>query len=57
MNEILENTPHKYSEVICLKCLKRVISVRPIYVLLKQLECDCGETGYIIETGEVMERE
>lgn len=47
-----EKLPHKYSEVICLKCLNRFISVRPINSRLKDLECSCGEIGFIIETGE-----
>lgn len=49
-----ENIPHKYSEVVCLKCLHRFISVRPVECRLKDLECTCGEVGYIIETGEVV---
>lgn len=52
MNEILDNTPHTVSEVVCLKCLKRWIAVRPSYVLLKDLECQCGETGFVINTGQ-----
>jgi len=61
MNEkiisIESNMPHKFSEVICVKCCKRWIAVRPITVLLKELECpNCGE-GYVIETGETMEEE
>lgn len=52
MNEILENTPHTVSEVVCLKCLKRWIAVRPYYVLLKELECQCGHTGFVINTGQ-----
>jgi hypothetical protein len=48
--------PHKYSEVICLKCLTRWIAVRPEKTLLKQLECNiCNNIGYVIETGEIME--
>lgn len=45
--------PCKFSEVVCLKCLHRQISVRPVGTLLKTLQCaECGEQGYIIETGE-----
>jgi len=32
-----EKTPHKVSEVICVKCFHRWISVRPVGVLLKAL--------------------
>lgn len=47
-----EHKPHKVSEVICVKCGKRWVAVRPLGVLLKELECKvCGQ-GYVIETGE-----
>lgn len=50
-----ENRPHKVSEVICVKCGRRWISVRPEGTLLKDLECpDCG-AGWVIMTGEDME--
>ena len=50
-----EKKPHVVSEVVCLKCLKRWISVRPEETLLKNLECpQCGEIGFAIETGEVI---
>lgn len=53
IHDIEEGMPHKVSETICLKCLKRTITVRPEVTKLKQLECSgCGEIGYIIETGE-----
>lgn len=50
-----EELPHTFSEVVCLKCLKRSISVRPVGTLLKNLECETCGPGFIIETGEVME--
>jgi DNA-directed RNA polymerase subunit RPC12/RpoP len=47
--------PHSVSEVICVKCGKRWISVRPERTLLKHLRCEnCGK-GYVIETGQVLE--
>lgn len=47
--------PHKVSEVICVKCGKRWIAVRPENTLLKQLECaNCGQ-GFVIETGESLD--
>ena len=50
--DITANKPHTVSEVICLKCYKRWISVRPTYTLLIDLECpNCG-AGYVIETGQ-----
>ena len=49
---IEEYQEHKVSEVICIKCGKRWIAVRPSITKLKDLECpNCG-AGYIIETGE-----
>ena len=53
--DINKNVPHKVSEVLCVRCHKRWISVRPAEVLLKELECkSCGK-GYVIETGEYNE--
>lgn len=50
---IEENIPHKVSEVICIDCKYRWIAVRPTETLLKKLECPkCGQQGYVIETGE-----
>lgn len=50
--DINENNPHKVSEVICVKCCKRWIAVRPTTTKLKDLECpNCGQ-GYVVETGE-----
>ena len=49
------NMPHDVSEVICIRCGKRWISVRPYTVLLKDIECpNCG-AGFVIETGQDME--
>lgn len=46
--------PHTTSKVICLKCYKRWIAVRPSSTLLEKLECpNCG-AGYVIETGEII---
>ena len=48
-----EKIPHKVSEVICVKCAYRWLAVRPATTLLKDLECPrCGKQGYVIETGE-----
>ena len=47
--------PHSVSEVICVKCGKRWISVRPEETLLKDIVCENCGAGYVIETGEVME--
>lgn len=52
--------PTKYilSEVVCIKCYHRWIAVRPSGTLLKALYCPkCGEQGFAIETGEVLENE
>lgn len=51
--DINDNKPHKVSEVICLSCINRWISVRPVETRLKDLECPyCHTQGYAIETGE-----
>lgn len=48
---------HTVSEVICVKCGRRWISVRPSNLLLKDIECpDCG-TGYVINTGQDIDAE
>ena len=47
--------PHKVSEVICVRCGRRWIDVRPAGLLLKQLECPSGHIGFVIETGEEIE--
>lgn len=53
--DINENRPHEVSEVICVRCGRRWIAVRPEGTLLKDLECpDCG-AGYVIKTGEAIE--
>lgn len=56
--DIDELKEHLVSEVVCLKCLKRWIAVRPAETLLKKLECPrCHETGFVIETGEFLEQQ
>ena len=57
--EIVSNEeflPHEVSEVICLKCLHRWIAVYPTETLLKSLECQCGQIGYVIKTGQTIEQ-
>jgi DNA-directed RNA polymerase subunit RPC12/RpoP len=49
---IEEYQSHKVSEVICVKCGKRWIAVRPSITKLKDLECPICGAGYVIETGE-----
>lgn len=54
---IEKNLPHYVSEIVCIKCLKRWIAVRPLFVKLKDIHCDnCGD-GFAIETGENIEYE
>ena len=45
-------TPHHVGELICLKCLKRHCAVWAVGTALKDLECSCGETGFLICTGQ-----
>ena len=51
---IEDNIEYEVSELICLKCLNRAIHVYPTSVLLKDLECKCGEFGYLIKTGQML---
>ena len=46
------NQPHVVSKVICLKCLKRWICVRPERTQLELLQCETCGAGFVIETGE-----
>lgn len=57
MNIIDFPQPHKVSEVICVKCGKRWICVRPEITLLKNIVCpECNNSGYAIETGETIKK-
>lgn len=56
--EISDFRSHVVQEVMCWKCGKRWIAVRPEKTLLKELECPNGcERGYVFATGEIMEGE
>lgn len=57
VRDIEENIPHEVSELICLKCFRRAIHAYPISTLLRDLECECGEVGYLIKTGQTLEGE
>lgn len=46
------NMQHTVSEVVCLRCLRRWICVRPSTVQLKEIECVCRNVGFVIETGQ-----
>ena len=49
-----ENTPHEVSELICVFCKRRWIGVYPQSLMLADMECKCGEIGYIIKTGQTL---
>lgn len=56
--DIEANMEHIVQELICLKCLKRWVDVRPVGCLLKSIECpNCGKIGYTIGTGEPIEEQ
>ena len=58
ITDIDEYRPHVVSEVICVKCKKRWISVRPEGTWLKDLQCPrCKRAGYVIETGQELEED
>lgn len=44
-------------ELICVKCLKRFINVRPESLWLKDCHCKCGKKGYLIKTGQELPEE
>lgn len=54
VRHIEDNMEHEVSELICLKCLDRWIGVYPSEVPLKDIECKCGEVGYVIKTGQTL---
>lgn len=54
MTYIKDDTEYEVSELICLKCLKRWMGVYPSELPLKDLECNCGEIGYVIKTGQTL---
>lgn len=55
--ELEKNLPHEVAELICLKCYHRWIGVYPQSILLKDIECKCGEVGYVIKTGQTIREE
>lgn len=52
VREMSDYKPHIVSEVICIKCFKRWIAVRPEATKLRDLECENCGAGYVIESGE-----
>ena len=54
MTFIEDNVEHEVAELICLKCLNRWIGVYPSELPLKDIECKCGEVGYVIKTGQTL---
>jgi hypothetical protein len=54
MTFIEDNIEHEVSELICLKCFNRWIGVYPSELPLKDIECKCGEVGYVIKTGQTL---
>lgn len=53
--EITKHMLYVTSEVICINCKHRWIAARPEITKLKKLECpNCGEQGFVIETGEII---
>lgn len=46
---------YEAAELICLKCKRRWIGVYPTTLLLKDIECTCGEKGFVIKTGQSLD--
>lgn len=60
MSKIIDfniNESHVVSEVMCAKCRRRWIAVRPKETLLKYIECRRCGSGYVIETGQIIKQE
>ena len=50
-----EGLDHIVSELICINCKFRFLDLRTFKSWLKDLECpNCKQTGYLIETGEII---
>ena len=52
-----EGLPHEVSELICLRCFRRRITVYPTSLLLADMECECGAVGFLIKTGQTLPEE
>lgn len=58
ISHIEEAVDHILQELICINCKYRFLDLSPSTLWLKQLECpNCKETGYLINTGEVIPNE
>ena len=54
--EFGESKQHIVQELICIRCKKRFIDVRPEGAKLKDLQCPkCKKVGFLIATGEILE--
>jgi hypothetical protein len=55
IHNIEENQPHITSNVICSKCKKEWVAVRPVDTSVNILECSiCGQ-GHVVETGKKLD--
>lgn len=48
------NQPHCSIEAICLACYNRFMLVHAAKTWLKEIICDCGVKGMIINTGQFL---
>lgn len=54
--DISEKQEHIVAELICIRCCKRWISVRPATLLLSKMECPyCKAYGGVIMTGQELD--
>lgn len=54
--DINEKQEHIITELICIRCCKRWISVRPATLLLSKMECPyCKAYGSVIMTGQELD--
>lgn len=55
MLEQMENDqPHEVAELMCVHCKARWIAVFPEATALYQIQCKCGERGFVIKTGQTL---
>lgn len=54
MIDVEDDTEYEVAELMCLKCLNRWIGVYPAELPLKDIECKCGEIGYVVKTGQTL---
>ena len=55
--DLYDDEPHEVSELICIACRRRWIGVYPLTLHLQDIECKCGQIGFVIKTGQTLTEE